>query len=108
MLNSDFLANGMGIVSPPYFAHDFSRKKFLMLCWHWDPGPGTSTDGTAGPGTPKCLGGTQDVGLQNIQVGPGTQDPKSRIRDPGLQFSIVLIVYSTLNTLHFTCYKTLH
>ena len=96
MLNSDFLANGMGIVSPPYFAHDFSRKKFLMLCWHWDPGPGTSTDGTAGPGTPKCLGGTQDVGLQNIQVGPGTQDPKSRIRDPGLP-----IFYSS-NCLFYT------
>ena len=96
MLNSDFLANGMGIVSPPYFAHDFSRKKFLMLCWHWDPGPGTSTDGTAGSGTAKCLGGTQDVGLQNIQVGPGTQDPKSRIRYPGLP-----IFYSS-NCLFYT------
>ena len=81
MLNSDSLANSMGIVSAPHFAHGFSRKKFHMLCWHLDPGPGTSTDGNAGPGTSKCLGGTQDAGLQNIQVGSGTQDPKSRIRD---------------------------
>ena len=37
--------------------------------------------------------------------GPGT--PKYLSRTPDFQFSIVLIVYSTLNTLHFTCYKTL-
>ena len=31
MLNSDFLEKGLGIVSPPYFVYDFSRKMFLML-----------------------------------------------------------------------------
>ena len=31
MLNSDFLGKGLGIVSPPYFVYDFSRKMFLML-----------------------------------------------------------------------------
>ena len=52
----------------------------------WDPGPGT----------PK--------------VESGIGDPKylSVTRDFLTQFSIVLIVYSTLNTSHFTCYKTLH
>ena len=28
MLNFDFLEKGLGIVSPPYFEHDFSRKLF--------------------------------------------------------------------------------
>ena len=83
-------------------------------------GPRTPTGGTLGPRTPKCLGGTLDPGppkwdpgLQNIQVGsskwnlgPGT--PKYLSGTWDLQFSIVLIVYSTINTLHFTCYKTLH
>ena len=31
MLNSDFLDKGLGIVSPAYFANDFSTKMFLML-----------------------------------------------------------------------------
>ena len=31
MLNIDFLEKGAGIVSPPHFVYDFSRKKFLML-----------------------------------------------------------------------------
>ena len=31
MLNFDFLEQGLGIVSPPYFVYDFSRKTFLML-----------------------------------------------------------------------------
>ena len=28
MLNFDFLKRGLGIVSPPYFVNDFSRKMF--------------------------------------------------------------------------------
>ena len=31
MLNFDFLQKGLGIVSPPYFMKDVSRKIFLML-----------------------------------------------------------------------------
>ena len=31
MLNFDFLEKGLGIVSPPHTAYDFSRKIFLML-----------------------------------------------------------------------------
>ena len=31
MLNFDFLEKGLGIVSPPQFVYDFSRKIFLML-----------------------------------------------------------------------------
>ena len=31
MLNFDFLEKGLGIVSPPHFVYDFSRKIFLML-----------------------------------------------------------------------------
>ena len=93
--------------------------------------------GKVGHGTRKVYkrdAGTRDPGLPNVQVGPGTRDheifmwypgpgtrdPLSGSRDPGpgtqkylsgihdSQFSIVLTVYSTLNTLHFTCYKTLH
>ena len=47
-----------------------------------DPGPETSTGGTPGPGTPKCLSGTRDPGPpkwdsgpQNIQVRSGTRNP---------------------------------
>ena len=93
-----------------------SLRKTLILGIpeKWDPGPETSTGGTLGPGTPKSLSGTQDPG-------PGTRDPKIFKWDPGLgtpkketgtvkylsetrnfQFSIVLIVYSTRNTLYFT------
>ena len=32
MLNFDFLEIDLGIVSPPHFVHEFSRKVFLMLC----------------------------------------------------------------------------
>ena len=32
MLNFDFLENGLGIASPPYFADNFSGKMFLLLC----------------------------------------------------------------------------
>ena len=32
MLNFDFLKRGLGIVSPPYFVNDFSRKMFFKLC----------------------------------------------------------------------------
>ena len=49
----------------------------------WDPGPGTSTGGTPGPGTPKCLGGTRDPQSgtwdpepQNIQMDTGPGTPK--------------------------------
>ena len=31
MLNLDFLGKGLGIVSPPHFVYDFSRKMFLKL-----------------------------------------------------------------------------
>ena len=31
MLNFHFLEKGLGIVSPPHFVHDFSRRMFLML-----------------------------------------------------------------------------
>ena len=31
MLNFDFLEKGLGIVAPPYFVYNFSRKMFLML-----------------------------------------------------------------------------
>ena len=55
----------------------------------WDPGPRTSTGETS-----RCLGGTRELGAQS-----GTWN---------FQFCIVFMVYSILNTLHFTCYKTLH
>ena len=31
MLNLDFLEKGLGIVFPPHFVYDVSRKMFLML-----------------------------------------------------------------------------
>ena len=31
ILNFDFLKKGLGIVCPPHFVYDFSRKLFLML-----------------------------------------------------------------------------
>ena len=31
MLNFDALEKGLGIVSPPHFVYDFSRKMFLIL-----------------------------------------------------------------------------
>ena len=31
MFNIDFLGKGLGIVSPPHFVYDFSKKMFLML-----------------------------------------------------------------------------
>ena len=31
MLNFDLPEKGLGLVSPPYFVYDFSRKMFLML-----------------------------------------------------------------------------
>ena len=31
MLNFEFLEKGLGKVSPPHFAHVFSRKMFLMM-----------------------------------------------------------------------------
>ena len=31
MLKSDFSEKGLGIVSPPHFVYDFSRKTILML-----------------------------------------------------------------------------
>ena len=30
MLNFDFLEKGLGLVSPPYFVYDFSKKKYFM------------------------------------------------------------------------------
>ena len=31
MLNFDFFKKGLGIVSPPHFVYDFSRKIFFKL-----------------------------------------------------------------------------
>ena len=31
MLNFNFSGNALGIVSPPHFEYDFSRKMFLMI-----------------------------------------------------------------------------
>ena len=31
MLNFDFLEKGLGMVSPPHFVYNFSRKMFLKL-----------------------------------------------------------------------------
>ena len=31
MLNFDFWENGLGIVSPPHFVYEFSRRMFLLL-----------------------------------------------------------------------------
>ena len=31
MLKFDFLEKGVGIVSPPHFVYNFSRKMFIML-----------------------------------------------------------------------------
>ena len=31
MLNCDLLEKGQGVVSPPHFMYDFSRKMFLKL-----------------------------------------------------------------------------
>ena len=31
MLNFNFSEKGLGLVSPPHFVHDFSRKMLLML-----------------------------------------------------------------------------
>ena len=31
MLNFNFSEKGLGLVSPPHFVYDFSRKMFLML-----------------------------------------------------------------------------
>ena len=66
-------------------------------------GPRMSSGETRDPGpwTPKCLGGTWDSQS-------GTRDPKYLTETQDFQFSIVLIVYSALNTLDSTCYKTLH
>ena len=53
----------------------------------WDPGPGTSA-----VGTPKCLGGTWNLGspkwdlgprTSKYSSGPKTQDPQSETRNPG-------------------------
>ena len=31
IISFDFLEKGLGIVSPPHFVYDFSRKMFLIL-----------------------------------------------------------------------------
>ena len=85
----------------------------------WDPETEVSTVETPGPATqvPKISRWDPglpkyDLGPQNIQVGPGTPTMGPGTRDPrcetqDFQFSIVLIFYSTLNTLRFTCYNDL-
>lgn len=45
----------------------------ISISEKWDPGPGMSTGGTPGPGTPKGLGGTWDTGLQSWTWDPGPQ-----------------------------------
>ena len=56
--------------------------------------------------TPKCSSGTPELVPTKLDLRPETPKYLNEILD--FQFSIVLIVYSALNTLHFTCYKTLH
>ena len=36
IFNFDFIENSLGIVSPPHFAYDFSRKMFLILYYITD------------------------------------------------------------------------
>ena len=43
-------------------------------CETRDPGRPQVGPRETGPGTPKCLGGTRDLGPRNIQEGPGTWD----------------------------------
>ena len=47
-----------------------------------------------------------DQGPGTPTVGQGTRDPSCETQD--FQFSIVLIFYSTLNPLRFTCYNDLY
>ena len=77
-----------------------SRKRHTIKV-----GPGTLDVYWWDPGTPKCLGGTLDPEPPKWDPGPGT--PKYFSGTWDFQFSVVLIVYSTLNTSHFTCYRTL-
>ena len=35
MLNFDFLEKGLGIVSPPHFLYDFSRKNLMFLMLYY-------------------------------------------------------------------------
>ena len=71
----------------------------------WDPG---LPRWDLGPGTSKYSNGTKDLGPPKWDLGSGTLKYLIETRDFLFQFSIVLIIYSTLNTLHFACYKTLH
>ena len=68
-----------------------------------------------GQGTPKVRPGTwftkifkRDPGLGTPKVGPRTVTTKYLSEIRGFQFSVALIVYSTFNTIHVPCYKTLH
>ena len=88
----------------------------------WDLEPGTSADGTPGPGSgsPKFISWTRDPKHSKREPGPRTQKYWSEIQGAGpkkgvlrpstpkylkgtwhLWFPIVFIVYSTLYTLHF-------
>ena len=67
----------------------------------WDPGPPKRHPG---PMTPKYSNEIWNPGTSKCDPGLGT--PKYLSGTQGFQFSIVLIIYSTLNTVHFTCYKT--
>ena len=60
-------------------------SKCLGIREEWDSGPETSTGGTPGPGT-------WDLDPKMFMGNLGPETPK----------------YSTRNTLHFICYKTLH
>ena len=79
---------------------------FYRLCWHngkvrpgtwepkmfrWDPGP---PKWGPGPGTPKYLSKTQERGPLKLNSGPRTPKYLSGTRD--FEFSIFLVVYSTL------------
>ena len=86
-----------------FFKNMFSLQTLTNRRHTRKVGPGMSSGGTwdPGPWTPKCVGGTWDSQS-------GTWDLKYVSKTQDFQFSIVLIVYSTLNTLDSTCYKTLH
>ena len=71
----------------------------------WDPQHLRVGPRNPGPANLKCLGGIQDLGPPKWDM--GSETPKYSSETGDFQFSIVLIVYSTPNTLHFTCYKTL-
>ena len=87
--------------------HTEERGPWTQDVYRWDPGTRYPVPGTQDPkmcrydtvpGTHKMGPGTRDTKIFRCTK---TWDPKNETRD--FQFSLVLIVYSTLNTSHFTC-----